>query len=1126
MSLFKQGAKVCVLFMALLLLAVSAVAQDEIPVVTNGGFENANLGKIKKKESLEGWELITGKVAKSHFYIVEDLDNPNEQALKIKVRKPGRTPWSIRAVQENIQATPGVEYQFTAKVAGPEGTRAAFIVQSQNHTELGGVRVNLDGETGYQTVSFNFVAEAEVRLAIRTGFKRNRGKFLIIDDVAITPVATPYDCDAHIGQDYPDDNLVRNGNFNFALCGEDSDGKGDQFIPDWFTQVLGADGMNARFTAVEDPINDGGNVIEIAIAPEELNSEIVDDNSPWMIQMLQWDVPMEPGATYHLSAKVAGSVGSQLNVLVQTQTDYATYGFANVFFENDGAYQTVEYDFVAIDDDAFAQITFHMAFTSNLGATFYIDDVSVLQTAPPPNEEPEDQQVINGSFEDATPGGFSDGKGEQIADGWLVESAEGTSALFSISEDPIYGNGQAMLIAVGSEEDNPRLVEVANNEEYEPWSIQLLQPDIPVIPYYQYELSFRVKGDPGLRMVLNAQAPAPSYSLWTSYTLEFNEDNTDWLYISLPFVAQPDTNSDGTLMNFAVHTGFLQNVGKSVYIDDIQLDLIGDVCADFSECNPGGGGGNEPVERIENGGFEDAEVGTVSDGSEEAPQIATAWNLRAAGTSEASFTVVPNPFTALDNVLQVEVVNSETPENFWDIEVLQTDVPVIRDAVHEVFFSIDGPPGSLVYLFAQAPAPYYTTFGSLQFELDDQPGFETLGFEAVPTEVAEDSDGSVMQLALHFAFEQNHGGTFYLDNLSVKTYATEPPPVEELNPHVLSNTPLHSYTDFPIGTALGVSGSSNAVFGFGELVERRNATVTRHFNSVVAENAMKPEALHPTRNNYNFDTAEEIVQFAEDNNMLMHGHTLIWHSQSPNWMEIFSGTSEEWSTMLQEHVSTIVGFYSGRVTSWDVVNEAFEEDGSLRQSFWSDGFGGAGFIEHAFIAARAADPNADLYYNDYSLSYAGEKLGGVIAMAEGFLARGVPIDGIGLQMHINGFDPTIEQIRETFSSIVALGLKVRISELDLRIADLNSFTELNDQVNAIQQARYREVVAAYLDVVPPSLRGGITVWGTNDSDNWISIIAEQNGFAPEWPMLFDDSMNEKGAFDGFVEGLTGTLPVE
>ena len=311
----------------------------------------------------------------------------------------------------------------------------------------------------------------------------------------------------------------------------------------------------------------------------------------------------------------------------------------------------------------------------------------------------------------------------------------------------------------------------------------------------------------------------------------------------------------------------------------------------------------------------------------------------------------------------------------------------------------------------------------------------------------------------------------------------------------------------------------------------RQAIVDKHFSQITAENIMKPGYLHPAENTFFFDHADALVDYAASHGKTVHGHTLIWHQRLPNWMNTFSGDTAAWTSMMTNHITEIVSHFAADdiVVSWDVVNEAFantddDRDGrnALRDTIWLENIG-ADYLAAAFRAANAADPNAELYYNDYDISGVPAKLRAVLDLVDQFQndPNPVPIHGIGFQMHVSLTWPDIDQIRDSFALAVTTGLKIKITELDIavntdRSRNRLSLTELTNAVAVQQQQRYEAIVAAYMDVVPEAQRGGVSVWGIADSDNWL-----RRHNALEWPLLFDDNFESKPALQGIADGLKG-----
>jgi len=284
-------------------------------------------------------------------------------------------------------------------------------------------------------------------------------------------------------------------------------------------------------------------------------------------------------------------------------------------------------------------------------------------------------------------------------------------------------------------------------------------------------------------------------------------------------------------------------------------------------------------------------------------------------------------------------------------------------------------------------------------------------------------------------------------------------------------------------------------------------TVATEFNSLTAENAMKWDATEPSDGAYSFTQADAIVNFAEANGQTVHGHTFVWHSQAPSWVQNLSGTALQ--TAMVDHINTLANRYEGEVDSWDVVNEVVSDsNGALRDSFWLRGLG-EGYITTAFQTARAADPNADLYINDYSIENIGAKSNKIYSIAQGLKSQGL-LDGVGFQSHlILGQVPS--DMEANLQRFINLGLKVRITELDIRIPTPADSTEL-----AQQAADYQRVVGLCAKLVDCS---GVTVWGLRDGDSWVPGTFPGQGA----PLLFNDDYSKKPAYTSTLNALGGTV---
>lgn len=324
---------------------------------------------------------------------------------------------------------------------------------------------------------------------------------------------------------------------------------------------------------------------------------------------------------------------------------------------------------------------------------------------------------------------------------------------------------------------------------------------------------------------------------------------------------------------------------------------------------------------------------------------------------------------------------------------------------------------------------------------------------------------------------------------------------------------LKDLAAFPIGMEVSAADQERSIFTYTSQLP----TIEKHFNSLVAGVIMKMGHLHPNENEFFYADADRLNTYAIDHNMLLHGHTLIWHwdSEIPDWMKGYTG---DWATMLNNHVKQICTHFAGKVASWDVVNEALDEydPSGFRQSIFYQHLGKS-YIENAFVTARKADPNAILYYNEYNIESSQTKLNFLLAMLDDFKLRNIPVDGVGFQLHLDVFNPSIEQLKQSFKAVADRGYKIRISELDMPINYISTVT-LTDSLAQQQKARYKSIVQAYLEAVPVSQRTGITFWGLVDGESWYNYLGSPN---KEWPLLFNDDYSPKPAFYGVAEALAG-----
>ena len=277
------------------------------------------------------------------------------------------------------------------------------------------------------------------------------------------------------------------------------------------------------------------------------------------------------------------------------------------------------------------------------------------------------------------------------------------------------------------------------------------------------------------------------------------------------------------------------------------------------------------------------------------------------------------------------------------------------------------------------------------------------------------------------------------------------------------------------------------------------AVAGQKFDIVTPEGEMKWAATEPARNQFNFGPGDQIVQFAEAHHQQVHGHNLVWHLNNPAWLTQGKFTDAELISILQNHVTQVVSHWRGKIAMWDVVNEAVADDGTLRKSFWFNHLGRS-YIDIAFRAAHAADPNAKFYYNDYGNQAPGAKANGIHDLVQGMKARGVPVDGVGMQMHLTlASAPTTSELTTVMNHLANLGVDVAITEMDVRLNLPAGTTGLNNQANVYQRV---------LNVCRAIERcSSFTTWGFTDKYSWIPSFFP--GFGAALP--FDQNYAAKPA---------------
>ena len=306
--------------------------------------------------------------------------------------------------------------------------------------------------------------------------------------------------------------------------------------------------------------------------------------------------------------------------------------------------------------------------------------------------------------------------------------------------------------------------------------------------------------------------------------------------------------------------------------------------------------------------------------------------------------------------------------------------------------------------------------------------------------------------------------------------------------------------------------------------------VKQQYNTITAENCMKWEKIHPEPGKYDFGPADDFVTFGEQNQMFIVGHILVWENQTPNW--VFqneagdSASREGLLARMKDHIQTVVGHFKGKVKGWDVVNEAFDEEGNYRKSRWMKIIG-KDYLEKAFQWANEADPDAELYYNDYNMWYTGKR-DAVIKMVQDFKARNIPIHGIGLQGHWGMDYPPLDKLDAALNVYAETGLKSMVTEMDINVLPLpgditgadvtQNFKlrkELNPYENGLPDSMQAELAQRYSDIFKVLIKyknsvSRVTFWGVQDGDSWMNYWPVRG--RTNYPLLFDRNFQPKPAF--------------
>lgn len=315
--------------------------------------------------------------------------------------------------------------------------------------------------------------------------------------------------------------------------------------------------------------------------------------------------------------------------------------------------------------------------------------------------------------------------------------------------------------------------------------------------------------------------------------------------------------------------------------------------------------------------------------------------------------------------------------------------------------------------------------------------------------------------------------------------------------------PLKSISPFPVGVAVQAMQLQDPGW---------TSLASTHFSQLTAEWEMKMEYVVQPDGSFRFDRADAIAAFARSRGMRLFGHTLVWYANEPEAFVRLDESRQSFEGALRNYVTAMVGRYRGLASGWDVVNEPIRDDGTgPRDSLWSRRLGQTGHFRVAFEAARAADPNAVLFTNDYHLESKPQKLASYMRLIEQLLQEGVPLGGIGCQTHLDA-DLPAGAITRTLKALAGFGLPIHLAEMDVSVVQ-GGLLANRAETGRRQAALYGEAMEAFA-ALPERQQFAFTVWGLRDSDSWLK---REN--AADTPLLFDAQGRAKPAYGALVEAL-------
>lgn len=294
------------------------------------------------------------------------------------------------------------------------------------------------------------------------------------------------------------------------------------------------------------------------------------------------------------------------------------------------------------------------------------------------------------------------------------------------------------------------------------------------------------------------------------------------------------------------------------------------------------------------------------------------------------------------------------------------------------------------------------------------------------------------------------------------------------------------------------------------------------FSSISAEYEMKMDQISTASGVYNWAVADKIVAYGNANGINVHGHALVWHNAVPTWLKDFSGTDAQFAAEVKKYITDVVTHYAGKVKSWDVVNEAVDDNGGIMRNTIFLKRMGPNYVKDCFQWARnaataAGDTSLLLFYNDYATSTNILKQDKVFSLVDDLKTSKV-IDGVGFQMHNTYLSPTKTQIETDLNRAVTKGLKIHVSELDIQVNQSNDISTFTNERRLAQKEKYKEMVKIY-NALPASNKYALTIWGMKDNESWIPFSTELNHPGNDWPLLYDSNFAIKSSHTGFLEGL-------